>query len=263
MQDNNNDILNAIKAHVDRLRKNVANAIRDVDVPALVRYGGVTLVVLLVVIALAVGVLALVGKIFSTLLGKFLATPAAVFVVLLILRWYSQSEQDKRKAPPFTPDIGEVEDEHELVQDATFLVIQDVADYTPNLIMPSRPSTIECPDNPFTIEDGYVVHNFQVRTRGPVDLDRLKSDLRKTFSQKHRAHELNGFPRDYVEIDGGFYCPLQILGIPQDFGDFIQIAIVRTTAETVKLTRAHRMLNLDNVGHARRKRNGTLTDDEL
>lgn len=256
-------IKDAILERFNNVRERIAEAIHDGDWSTVAWNVALILAVVMVAVALAVVVLALVGKIFSTLLGKFLATPVAVFAGLLILRQYLQSEQDRRKTLPPFPPIDDVEDENELVRDATFLVLQDVAEYTPNLIMPSRPSTIECPDNPYTIEDGYVIHNFQVRTRGPVDLDRFKSDLRKTFSQKHRAHELNGFPRDYVEIDGGFYCPLQILGIPQDFGDFIQISVVLTTAETVKLTRARRMLNLDNIGHARRKRNGTLTDDEL
>ena len=253
-------IRDAILERFNNIRERIAQGIHDDDWSAVGWNVALIAAVVMVAVALAVGVLALVWKILGTLLGKIFAVPLVLFILGLS---YKMNLEDSRTAPPPPPSIDDVEYEHELVCDATFLVLQDAADYTPNLISPSRPSTIECPDNPYTIEDTYVVHNFHVRTRGPVDLDRFKSDLRKTFSQKHRARELNGFSSKYTEIDGGFYCPLQILGMPQDFGDFIQIFVVRTTAETVKLTRAQRMLNLDNIGHARSPRNKNLTDDEL
>ena len=258
--DNNDGIINAIKDYFNNIRLNTAQAIRNRDWSAVGWNIALVLAIVFVAVGLSVVGLVLMGKILSTLLGKFLATPLAVCIGIALLRQYLQMEQDKRNNPPPPPSP---EEEHELVCDAAFLVLRDVAEYTPNLVSPSRPSAIECPDDPYTIEDGYVVHNFLDKICGPVDLDQLKIDIQRTFRQKHRAHELNGFSRDYVEINGSYYCPLQIFGKPQDFGDFIQISVVLATETTVKLTRAHKLLNLDNIGRTRGSRGVTLTDDEI
>lgn len=257
---NNDSISKAIKDYFNNIRLNTAQAIRKHDWSTVIWNVAFVLVIALIAVALSVLVLALVGGVLNTLLGKIFATPLLVYIGLLLLRHYLLTEQKKRLTPPPLPSP---EEEHDLVRDATFLVLRDVTEYTPNLVSPSRPSAIECPDNPYTIEDGYIVHNFLDKICGPVDLDQLKIDIQRTFRQKHRAHELNGFSRDYVEINGSYYCPLQIFGKPQDFGDFIQISVVLATETTVKLTRAHKLLNLDNIGRTRGSRGATLTDDEI
>ena len=75
--------------------------------------------------------------------------------------------------------------------------------------------------------------------------------------------EFNGISRDLVQINGSWYCPLQILGKPQDFGDHVRVSIVFATEKTIVLTNAQKVLNLDNIGHTRRPQSKELTDNEL
>lgn len=260
---NTNDILDAIKGHVDRIRKNVAQAIKDVDVPTLARYGGIGLIALLAVIALGVGVLALVGKILGTLLGKVLAVPLVLFVLGLSYKLNLEDSRAAHRAKCESATMGEwAENIYEYVRDAMFLVFRAVSEYT-NIVTPSRPSAIELVDTPYTLEDGYAVFNFVVKVCGPVDVVNLKNDLMRTIQQMHRAHELNGIPRDLTEINGGYYCPLQILGKPQDFGEYIQVSVVFATEQTVKVALLRRSLNLDNIGRAHGPQGKNLTDDDL
>lgn len=253
------NILEEIKARINDFKARNAQTIHDGDWSTLGRNVAFVIAMLMVAIAFAVGVLALVGKVLGTLLGKIFATPLAVFIGLLILRQYLQTEQKERGVPLPPPP----EETYEYVRDALFLVFRAVSEYTPSLVMPARPSAIEFVDAPYTIEDGYVVYNFMAKTCGPIDTSQLKSDLARTLQQMQRAHELNGIPRDLVEINGGYYCPLQIFGKPQDMGEYVRIAVVFATEETIKLTLCQRTLNLDHIHHTRGTRGKNLTDDEL
>ena len=57
--------------------------------------------------------------------------------------------------------------------------------------------------------------------------------------------------------------PLQILGNPQDFGEYVQVSVVFATEKTIELTHARKLLYLDDIGHARKRKGKNLTDDEL
>lgn len=251
-------ILEEIQARINDFKGRIAQTIHDGDWSALGWNVALVLAVLLVAVALAVGVLALAWKVLGTLLGKIFATPLVVCIGLVILRQYLQMEQNKRKNP--LPPLPE--ETYEYVRDAMFLVFRAVSEYT-NIVMPARASAIEFVDNPYIIEEGFTVFNFLAKICGPIDIGSFKIDLTRTLRQMHRAHELNGIPRDLTEINGSYYCPLQIFGKPQDFGDYVQVSVVFATEETIKLTRADRILNLDNIGRARRTQGKKLTDDEL
>lgn len=257
------DIIDAVKSRLHEFSSGIAQAISDSDWKTVFYNAGIALVVVLGAVALAVVVLVLVGKILGTLLGKVFAVPLVLFILGLS---YKMNLEDSRKARRIKSESATLdewaEEVYGYVLNALFLVFRSVSEYT-NIITPTRASSIELIDNPYTIEDGYVVFNFVDKVCGPIDTAQFKADIQRTLRQMHRAHELNGIPRDLTEINGSYYCPLQILGKPQDFGDYVQVSVVFATEKTVALTRADKLLNLDNTRYARRKRGETLTDDEL
>ena len=209
----------------------------------------------MVAVALGVGALALVWKILGTLLGKVFAVP-----LFLLIFGLAVTEQRKPRTGGRETDPEQV---YGYVLNALFLVFRAVSEYSTNIVMPSRPSAIELTDEPYTIEDGYVAYNFLAKTCGPIDTAQLKRDMTRTIRQMHQAHELNGIPRDLVQINGAWYCPLQILGNPQDFGEYVQVSVVFATEKTIELTHARKLLYLDDIGHARKRKGKNLTDDEL
>lgn len=247
-----------ILERINNIRVRIAQAIHDGDWPALGWNVALIVAIVMVAVALAVVVLALVWKILGTLLGKIFAVP----LVLLFILGLSYKMNRKERKPIIGDSFGEAEEVYEYVRDAMFLVFRAVSEYT-NIVMPARASAIEFVDNPYIIEEGFTVFNFLAKTCGPIDIGSFKIDLTRTLRQMHRAHELNGIPRDLTEINGSYYCPLQIFGKPQDFGDYVQVSVVFATEQTIKLTRADRILNLDNIGRTRRMQGKKLTDDEL
>lgn len=256
-------IRDEILERFNKIRERIAQGIHDGDWSAVGWNVALVLAVVMVAFALAVGVLALVWWVLGTLLGKVFAVPLVLFILGLS---YKMNLEDSRAAHRVKGESAMLEEWadgiYEYVRDAMFLAFRAVSEYT-NIVTPSRASAIELVESPYTLEDGYAVFNFIAKVCGSVDVDNLKKDLVRTVQQLHRAHELNGLPRDLVQINGAWYCPLQILGKPQDMGDYIQVSVVFATEKTVELTRARRLLNLDNTRYARRKRGETFTDDEL
>lgn len=256
-------IRDAILERFNKIRERIALGIHDGNWSAVGWNVALVLAVVMVAFALAVGALALVWKALGTLLGKVLAVPLVLFVLGLSYNLNLEDSQAAHRVKGESAMLDEWADGiYEYVRDAMFLAFRAVSEYT-NIVTPSRASAIELVESPYTLEDGYAVFNFIAKVCGPVDVDSLKKDLARTVQQLHRAHELNGIPRDLTEINGAYYCPLQILGKPQDFGEYVQVFVVFATEKTVELTRAHRLLNLDNTRYARRKRGETLTDDDL
>lgn len=256
-------VFNSIVDRLNGFFEDTADAIRDKDRRTEVRNVGIVLAAIFIIIALTVGVLALVWKILGTLLGKVFAVPLVLFILGLSYKMNLEDSRAAHRAKCESATIGEwAESIYEYVRDAMFLVFRAVSEYT-NIVTPPRPSAIELVETPYTLEDGYAVFNFIVKVCGPVDVGTLKNDLMRTLQQMHRAHELNGIPRDLTEINGGYYCPLQILGTPQDFGEYVQVSVVFATEKTVKVTLLRRSLNLDNIGRAHRPQGKNLTDDEL
>ncbi len=256
-------VLNELHERVNSVRERIAQGIHDGDWSAVGWNVALVLAIVMVAVALTVGVLALVGKILGTLLGKIIAVPLVLFILGLSYKMNCEDRRALYRHKNESAALDEwAESVYDYVRDAIFLVIRSVSEYA-NIVTPSRASAIEVVGNPYTIEDGYVLFNFMAKVCGPVDVAQLKSDIQTTIRQMHRAHELNGIPRNLTEINGSYYCPLQIFDKPQDFGDYVQVSVVFATEKTVALTRAHKLLNLDNTTYAQKKRNGTLTDDEL
>lgn len=249
----------AIQKRLDLVQERIAQALYDGDWSTLIWNIALVLAILLAAVALGVGILAVVWKILGTLLGKVFAAP----IVLLILGLsYNMNRKNKRKKREPLPPEEWADGIYEYVRDAMFLVLRAVSEYT-NIVTPSRASAIELTDEPYTIEDGYVVFNFLGKIYGQIEPDQLKTDLERTLRQMHRAHELNGIPRDLTVINGRYYCPLQILGVPRDLGDHVQISVVFATEKTVELTRARKLLDLDHALKALRKQREAHGDDPL
>lgn len=256
-------IRDEILERFNNVRERIAHGIHDGNWSAVGWNVALILAIMMVAAALGVGVLALVWKILGTLLGKVFAVPLVLFILGLSYKMNLEDSRAAHRAKRESATMGEwVESIYEYVRDAMFLVFRAVSEYT-NIVMPPRPSAIELVETPYTLEDGYAVFNFIVKVCGPVDVGTLKNDLMRTLQQMHRAHELNGIPRDLTEINGGYYCPLQILGTPQDFGEYVQVSVVFATEKTVKVALLRRSLNLDNIGRAHRPQVKNLTDDEL
>lgn len=256
-------ITDAILECAYKVRDRIAYAIQGGNWATLLWNIGLVLAVVLAVLALGAGILVLAWKVFGTFLGKFFTVLLVAFILILSYKMNRKDSKDKQ------PDYGKpikldewADDIYDYVRDAVFLVLRAVSEYT-NIVTPSRASAIELPDEPYTIEDGYVVFNFLGKICGQIEPDQLKEDIQRTFRQMHRAHELNGIPRDLAIINGAYYCPLQILGKPQDLGDHVQIQVVFATEKTVELTRARKLLDLDHALQVRRKQRETHDDDPL
>lgn len=264
MTGNNHDsIKDAVKDYFNNIRLNIAQAIRNRDWSVVGWNIALILAIMLVAMAVAVATLALMGKVLGTLLGKVFAVPLVLFILGMSYKMnYEDSRATHRKkSEPATWDEW-ASSVYDYVRDAVFLVFRSVSEYGSTLIMPTWASAIES-EEPYTVEDGYVVFHFICRTCGRVDTDQLWKDMRKTLRQMHRAHQLNGFSSDLTEINGAFYCPLQIWGEPQDYGDHVRVSVVFATEKTVTQKGIYKTLNLKGAGRTRGPRGATLTDDEI
>lgn len=255
-----------ILERINKRRERIAQAIHDSDWGALSQNVALVLAVVFVAVVMAVLIFVLVWKILvallGTLLGKIFMVPMVLFIFGLSYKMNLEDSRSARLAKSESATLDKwAKEMYDYVRDAMFLVFRAVSEYT-NIVMPSRASAIEMTDNPYTMEDGYIVFNFLSKICGAIDINQLKDDLQQTLQQMHRAHELNGFSRDLVQINGSYYCPLQILGNPIDYGDHIQVSVVFATAQTIKLTHAHKLLNLDNI-RARKHQGKQLYDDEF
>lgn len=251
-------ITDAILERINHVRERIAQAIHDGDWSTVAWNAALVLAVIMVAVALSVGVLALAWKVLSTLLGKIFAVPLALLILGLSYKINFEDSRTARRVQNESAALDEwAEEMYDYVRDAMFLVFRAVSEYS-DIVTPSRCSAIELPENCYSIEDGFVVFNFIAKVCGPVDTAQLKMDMQTALRQMHRTHELNGIPRDLAEINGSYYCPLQILGKPQDLGDHVQVSVVFANEKTVELTHAHKLLNLDHTSHARRKRDVRL-----
>ena len=251
-------ITDAIRERLHEVRDRIAYAIQNSDWATLGWNVAFVLAIVLVAVASGVGILALVWKVLGPLLGKIFTGFLVLFILGLSLKDALPARQ--KIGEPATLDEW-ADNIYYYVLDALFLALRAVSEYS-NIVTPSRASAIELTDEPYTIEDGYVVFNFFGKTCGPIDTTELKKDLQYTLQQLHRAHELNGISRDLVEINGSYYCPLQILGT-QDLSDHVQISVVFATEKTVEMTRARKLLNLDHALQARRKQGKANDNDTI
>lgn len=260
-------ILAACKEQLAKYTENIAQAITKGKWLAVAKYAGLALTallcILLLILALALALFSfarrILGPLFWVVVVFLMLMFLAPIIQFLLARFFGYKVGQGKSE---SATLDECEGIYGYVRDSVFLVLRDIAAYE-NIVIPSRASVIELADNQYSIEDGYVLFHFMCKVSGPLDLAQFKKDFERTLIVKHRAGELYGLPRTLVEINGGYYCPLLVLGNPTDLGDCIQISVTFANEKTVKLARARRQLNLDNIGRARRSRETKLTDDEL
>lgn len=254
MQDNNNDILDAIKGHVDRIRKNVAQAIKDVDVPTLARYGGIGFIALLIVIALGVGVLALIGKSLGTLLGKIVSVPLVLLVIGLVYDGFLSGSRKahivERTAEALTRWAEQM---YGYIRDSVYFVIQNMADRVSIIVKPHSHWDIEM-KNRFFLQGDHVVFQFFVQMLAPMEKADFTRKLTDTLVKMHREGKLVGITSELVEINNLPYCPLQVLNVePYDDGYVVQI--VYADEDTITLVKREQQRQRKSPGK-------TLYDDE-
>lgn len=253
----NNDILDAIKGHIDRIRKNIAQAIKDIDVPTLARYGGIgliaLLIALLVVIVLTAGVLALMGKILGTLFGKIVSVPFVLLVIGLVydgfLSGSRKARQTERNGDALERWAGQV---YYYVRDSIYYVFRALARRT-SIQMPEDPADIEM-RNQFFRQGGHIVFQFYAQVLGTQDKSKFEQKLRDTIAQLHKDGRFVGLSEELVEVNGLLYCPLQVLNVEEHDNGFA-VQIVFADKETIPL--------VERSQERQRKAPGkTLYDDE-
>lgn len=258
-------ILNSIKKRCNEFTETIAQAIEEGDWKLVARSAGlICLAVGLLLTALLV-VLALLWRVLGTFLGKiFMSLVGGPFILYLLFLSYKVNREDALKSHQKQSDSADLEAWAESVyghlRDAVFFVFRSMSEYTA-IVKPTSPSSVELP-NGISIRDGYAVFTFYARVLEDVDVAQLKRDMARVLSQKVKAHELEGIPADLVQINGAYYCPLQIFDCV-DYGDSINVSIVFANEKTVELVRARKMLRLENPKLHRQAKREAPYDDQL
>lgn len=255
-----NDIFSSIRNRTNNFCQGIAQAINDGDWKTVARKLGLAGAVICGIVVILLMLLALLGKIFGSLLGKLLGVPMLLFILALS---YKANQQDAKITREEISNRASLEawaeSVYDCVRDAMFLVLRAMSDYTV-IIRPTSPGGVELP-NGISIRDGYAVFSFFARVSADVDVPQLKRELTRTLGQMLRAHELKGLASDLVQINGSYYCPLQILDVI-DFGDSINISVVFSTEKTVEVVHARKMLHLEHK-ELRVSHKDAPYDDEL
>ena len=257
-------IFNAIKSRIDEFSNKIAQGINCGDWGLVARSVGVVLLAVCAVVAICLLALFGIWELLHSFWGKKLLSMVggALLLYILVLSYRANKDESKEKIEQEVDNHLGVwaEAVYEYVRDALFLVLRAVSEYT-EIVMPTSPGMVELP-NAISIKDGYAVFNFFARVRNPVDAASIKRDLTRTLSQMQRAHELKGISSDLVQINGAYYCPLQILDII-DFGDSITISVVFADEKTIAIAKACKLLNLEQSRGQSRKNSGVPYDDQL
>lgn len=249
-----NDIFNAIKERWSKFCKGVAQAISGNDKAAQARYAGIILALVLIVLALSVGVLALMGKILGTLLGKIFSVPLILLIAGLVYEKFFSGPRKKGKVKRTVEELirwaGQV---YFYVRDSMYYVFRAVARRM-NIQMPDDPDDIEM-RNRFICQGEYIVFQFYVKLLGAVDKIKFEQKLTDTIVQLHRDGRFLGIPEDLVNVNGCLYCPIQVLNV-EEYDDGFVVQIVFADEETIPL--------VERAQERQRKTPGkTLYDDEL
>lgn len=231
-----------------------AQAIRDSDWNTVLRNAGFTLAFVLCVLAAALVILVLVGKVLGTLLGKIFVVP---LILLLLGLSYKANFEDSRKARLVERDAATLnrwaEQVYGYVRDSMYYVVQAMADRM-SIIKPNAAYDIEMSNNYFR-QDGYIVFQFYVQLSRVLDKVKFEDTLTKTIIQMHRDGRLVGISPDLVEIDNLLYCPLQVLNV-EPYDDGYTIQIVFANEDTIPLVKRAKHRNRKSPGQS-------LIDDEL
>lgn len=246
-------IRDEILERINNVRERMAQAIHDGNWPALGWDVARVSAAALVVLAVALVILALVGKILGTLLGKIFSVP----LVLLIIGWvygkFLEGPHNERKAER---DAEELEAwagrAYKYVRDSLFYVVQALADRM-KVVKPNVPSDIEM-GNRFFRQGNYIIFQFYVQLWETLDKSRFEQKLTDTISQMHRDHRLVGIPSDLVEVNHRYYCPLLVLNV-EPYDDGYTVQVVFADEETVPLVDRAKQRN-------RKAPSQTLYDDE-
>lgn len=255
-----NDIFSSIHNRIQKFSRNIAEAIDCGDWRTVIRKLGLAGVIAVSIIVAIIILLALLSKVLGPFLGKLLGLPMLFFILALSYKVNRQDTKATREEISNTANLEAwAENVYDFVRDAMFLVLRAMSDYTV-IIRPTSPGGVELP-NKISIRDGYAVFSFFARVSADVDVPQLKRELTRTLGQMLRAHELKGLASDLVQINGSYYCPLQILDVI-DFGDSINISVVFSTEKTVEVVHARKMLHLEHK-ELRVSHKDAPYDDEL
>lgn len=254
------NIFSSIRNRINSFFQHIAQAIDDGDWKTLACNVGIASAIVVCVIVALFTLLALVAKFFGTFLGKLLIAPAVLYLLGLSYKVNLEDSRTSRKQISDSANLEAwAENVYDYLREGMFLILRTMSDYTA-IVRPTSPGSVELP-NGISIRDGYAVFSFFARVSADIDVPQLKRELTRTLGQMLRAHELPGIASDLVQINGSYYCPLQILDIV-DFGDSINIAVVFANEKTVELVNARKMLHLEKR-EVRIPRRDAPYDDEL
>lgn len=235
------------------VRERIAQGIHDNDWSAVGWNVALIAAVIMAVVALAVGVLALVWKILGTLLGKIFSVPLVLVVISLVYEKFFGSSRKARQ----TEHNGEALERwagqvYYYVRDSMYYVFRTVARRT-SIQMPDDPADIEM-RNKFFRQGGHIVFQFYAQVLGTRDKAKFEQKLRDTIVQLHKDGRFVGLSEELVEVNGLLYCPLQVLNMEEHDDGFV-VQIVFADKETIPL--------VERGQERQRKAPGkTLYDDE-
>lgn len=242
-------IRNEILERCNKARERIAKAIHDGDWSALGWNVALVLAIVMVAVALSVGVLALVGKILGTLLGKIFAVPLALSILGLSYKMNCKERQTDRDTAALEKWARQV---YFYVRDSMYYVFRAVARRT-NVQIPDDPSDIEM-RNRFFLQGRHIVFQFYVLLLAAQDKVKFTEKLTDTMAQLHRDGRFLGITEDLVKVNGLLYCPLQVLNVEEHDNGYV-VQIVFADEETIPL--------VERAQERQRKTPGkTLFDDE-
>ena len=246
-------IRDAIFERLNEIRERIAEGIHDKDWSAVGWNIALVLAVVMVAAALAVGALALVGKILSTLLGKVFAVPLILLIIGLVYDNFLSGSRKERIAERTAEALNRwAEQVYYYVRDSMYYVFRAVARRM-EIQMPDDPSDIEM-KNRFICQGKYVVFQFYVKLHGTADKAKFEHKLTDMIAQMHRDGRFLGISEDLVNVNGRPYCPLQVLNV-DEYDDGFVVQIVFADEETIPL--------VERAQESQRKTPGkTLYDDE-
>lgn len=247
-------ILEEIQARINAFKDRIAQAIHDGDWSTVGWNVALVLAVGMAAVALAVGTLALVGKILGTLLGKVLAVPLVLFVLGLSYKVNFEdsckTRRTERNGEALERWAGQV---YYYVRDSIYYVFRAVARRT-SVQMPDDPADIEM-RNQFFRQGGHMVFQFYAQVLGTQDKAKFEQKLTDTIVQLHKDGRFVGLSEELVEVNGRPYCPLQVLNVEEHDGGFV-VQIVFADEETIPLVERSQERQRKAPGKA-------LYDDEL
>lgn len=236
------------------VRERIAQGIHDHDWSAVGWNVALIAAVIMAVIALAVGVLALVWKILGTLLGKIFSVPLVLLVMGLVYEKFFNGSRKARQTEHNGDTLERwAKQVYGYVRDSMYYVIQAMASRVSIIVKPHAHWDIEM-KNCFFLQGNHIVFQFFVQMLAPMEKADFEQKLTDTLVKMHREGKLVGITSELVEINNLPYCPLQVLNVePYDDGYVVQI--VYADEDTITLVKREQQ-------RQRKAPGKTLYDDE-